>query len=102
MARAAKTTSKNDPPHPGALVRELLWRQRLNVTVGATALRVTRVTLSRLLNGQSDLSPDMAVRLEKAFGVNAAKLLRAQLTYDLARLRERAKAIRVPRYERRP
>ena len=59
------------PPHPGAFIRtEILDPLDLTVTAAAQVLGVSRPTLSSLLNGQADLSGDMALRLEKAFGVS--------------------------------
>ena len=57
-----------DPCHPGEIVRECLDGLKLNVTEGAEALGVTRPPLSRVLNGKAGVSPEMAVRLSKAFG----------------------------------
>jgi addiction module HigA family antidote len=62
-----------------------------------TALRVSRPALSSLLNGKADLSGDMALRIEKAFGVKMDTPMRMQASYDIAQTREREKQIRVPR-----
>ena len=62
-------------------------------------LRVRRATLSDLLNGRASLSPEMALRLEKAFAVSMDMLLRMQAWYDAARMRARAGEIHVRRYE---
>jgi len=86
-----------DPSHPGEIVRECLDELKLNVTDGAEALGVTRTTLSRLLNGKSGVSPEMAVRLSKAFGSTAGFWLRLQLNYDLAHVEKNAAHIRVKR-----
>jgi len=59
------------------------------LSAGAAALGVTRVTLSKLINGQSGISPEMAVRLAKAFGGNAETWLGMQIDYDLARVRNK-------------
>ncbi|PYR20430.1 MAG: addiction module antidote protein, HigA family, partial [Acidobacteria bacterium] len=64
-------------------------------------LGVSRPTLSSLLNGQADLSGDMALRLEKAFGVRMDTLMRMQASYDIARTRQREKSITVRRYRKR-
>jgi addiction module HigA family antidote len=89
------------PPHPGAFIRtEILAPYGLTVTDAARVLGVVRPTLSNLLNGQADLSGEMALRLEKAFGVSMDTLMRMQSSYDIARTRARAAAITVRRYRR--
>jgi addiction module HigA family antidote len=91
-----------NPPHPGAFIRtEILDPLELNVTEAATVLGVSRPALSNLLNGQADLSGDMALRVEKAFGVRMDTLMRMQASYDIARTRRRSKTISVRRYRRR-
>ncbi len=91
-----------NPPHPGAFIRtEILGPLDLTVTSAAKALGVSRPTLSSLLNGQADLSGDMALRLEKAFGVRMDTLMRMQASCDIARTRRREKSITVRRYRRR-
>src|SRR5215472_10717736 len=90
------------PPHPGAFIRtEILVPLDLSVTDAAQVLGVSRAALSNLLNGQADLSGDMALRLEKAFGVRMETLMRMQSSYDIAQTRQRAKLITVRRYRRR-
>jgi addiction module HigA family antidote len=87
-----------DPCHPGEIIRDAcLTGLGLNVTEGAAALGVTRTTLSRILNGKASISPEMAVRLSKAFGSTPAFWLRLQLNYDLARIEKKASRIRVRR-----
>jgi antitoxin HigA-1 len=87
------------PPHPGAFIRtEILDPLELTVTAAAKVLGVSRVALSSLLNNQADLSGDMALRIEKAFGVRMDTLMRMQSSYDIARTREREKQITVRRY----
>ena len=89
------------PPHPGAFVRtEILEPLGLTVTAGAQVLGVSRVALSSLLNAQADLSGDMALRIEKAFGVRMETLMRMQSSYDIVQTRQRAKRITVRRYRR--
>ena len=91
-----------NPSHPGAFVRtEILGPLDLTVTSAANVLGVSRPTLSSLLNGQADLSGDMALRLEKAFGVRMDTLMRMQASYDIARTRQREKSITVRRYRKR-
>jgi addiction module HigA family antidote len=87
------------PPHPGEFIRdEILDELHLNVTEAAEALGVRRATLSDLVNGNAALSPEMALRVEKAFGVNMEMLLRMQAWYDAHAMRERAEDINVKRY----
>lgn len=90
-----------NPPHPGDFIRtEIIDPAQLSVTAAAAALQVSRVTLSSLLNGKADLSGDMALRIEKAFGVKMDTLMRMQSAYDIAETRKRAKGIRVKRVQR--
>jgi antitoxin HigA-1 len=89
-----------NPPHVGGFVRhEILEPLGLNVTGAAKALGVTRPALSGLLNEHVDLSPEMALRIEKAFGVSMDMLMRMQNSYDIAKARKREKAIKVPRFK---
>jgi addiction module HigA family antidote len=93
------------PAHPGSIVRdEVLDPLGLSVTAAAAALGVARPTLSNVLNARASLSPEMAIRIEKAFGPKVDHLLRVQLAYDLAQVRQREGDIQVQRYEppRRP
>ena len=88
-----------NPLHPGQFLRtEIIEAHGLSVTDAAKALGVSRPTLSSLLNSKADLSGDMAVRFDKAFGVEMETLMRMQNSYDIAQARQRAKAIRVARY----
>jgi addiction module HigA family antidote len=87
-----------NPPHPGDFIRtEIIDSAGLSVTAAAEALGVSRPALSSLLNGKADLSGDMALRIEKAFGVKMDTLMRMQSAYDIAQTRKRAKRIRVRR-----
>lgn len=87
------------PVHPGVIIRdEVLLPLELSVTAAAEVLGVARPTLSNLLNGRAALSPEMAIRVEKAFGPKADHLLRVQLAFDLAQVRAREREIRVERY----
>src|SRR5579862_5224967 len=87
-----------NPCHPGRIIRaSCLEGLHLSVTEGATALGVTRTTLSRILNGKAGVSPEMAVRLSKAFGSTTGFWLRLQLNYDLAQVEKKAVGIRVRR-----
>ena len=85
------------PPHPGRQIRSALEACDLNITEGAEHLGVTRNTLSRVLNGLAGISPDMALRLDKAFGGGAEIWVRMQATYDLAQAREHEDEINVSR-----
>jgi antitoxin HigA-1 len=88
------------PPHPGGLIRrEVIEPLGLTVSAAAAALGVTRQALSLLLNERTDLSSEMALRIEKAFGPKMDHLMRMQLAFDLARQREREAAIKVRRYQ---
>ena len=87
------------PPHPGDFIRtEILEPLGLSVTAAARILQVSRPTLSNLLNGNADLSGDMALRIEQAFGPKMDTLMRMQNSYDIARTRQRQRDIRIPRY----
>ncbi len=89
-----------NPPHPGRSIKDAcLDPLGLTVTEGARVLDVARHTLSRLINAQAGISPDMAIRLEKAFGSSADVWLRMQAAYDLAQARTHENRINVKRYE---
>jgi addiction module HigA family antidote len=89
-----------EPAHPGEVIRELcLEPLGLTVTKAAEVLGVTRKALSELLNGHAGISPEMAVRLSKAFGGSVESWLRQQMLYDLAQVTKRAEQIQVQRYE---
>ena len=94
------TMPMKNPPHPGHSISDAcLEPLRLSVTDGARVLGVARHTLSRVINGQAGISPEMAIRLEKAGWSNAEHWLRLQVAYDLARARQHERKIRVRRYE---
>ena len=93
----------HNPVHPGRFLRsEVIEAHDLSVTEAAKVLRVSRPALSSLLNAKADLSGEMALRFEKAFGVDMDTLMRMQNSYDIAQTRRRAKDINVERYEPRP
>ena len=84
--------------HPGPwLRRNVLDHYAINVTRAAELLGVTRPAMSNLLNGKAALSPEMAIRFEKGFGIPAATMLRMQAGYDLAQAELRADEIKVER-----
>ncbi|MGH7901153.1 MAG: HigA family addiction module antitoxin [Thermodesulfobacteriota bacterium] len=92
----------HNPPHPGVFLKEeLIGSLGLTVTTASKALGVTRPALSKLLNGRASLSPEMALRFEKAFGLKMDTLLRMQTSYDIAKTRKTANKIKVERYEAR-
>jgi len=87
-----------NPPHPGDFIRtEIIDPAGLSVTAAAAALQVSRPALSSLLNGKANLSGEMALRLEKAFGVRMETLMRMQSSYDIAQTRKRERQINVKR-----
>ena len=90
-----------NPPHPGDFIRtEIIEAAGLSVTAAAKALQVSRPALSSLLNSKADLSGEMALRLEMAFGVKMDTLMRMQVSYDIAETRKRSKHIQVRRVGR--
>src|SRR5512140_168548 len=90
----------SNPPHPGDFIKtEIIEPFGLTVTAAAAVLGVSRPALSSLLNGRADLSGEMALRIEKAFGVKMDTLMRMQSSYDIARTRNRENEIRVRRFQ---
>jgi addiction module HigA family antidote len=90
-----------NPPHPGDLIKtEIIDALGLSVSKAADLLKVRRATLSDLLRGKASLTPEMALRIEKAFGPDMDHLLRMQLAYDVAQTRKHSRAIAVKRYVR--
>jgi len=88
-----------NPPHPGDLIRtEVIEALGLNVSKAAEILKVRRATLSDLLHGKAALTPEMALRIEKAFGPDMNHLLRMQFAYDVAQMRQHSIDIVVKRY----
>ena len=87
-----------NPAHPGRIVRhDCLEPLGLSVTAGAKVLGVTRQALNNVVNGKSGISPEMAIRLTKAFGGTEETWLRMQLAYDLAAARKNTNKIKVRR-----
>jgi antitoxin HigA-1 len=93
-----KEYSMHSPSHIGEFVREIVEGHDLSVSSAARVLGVTRQTLSILLNCHGGLSPDMALRLEKAFGIRMDTLLRMQTAWEIAEARKREGAFDIPRY----
>jgi addiction module HigA family antidote len=91
------------PPHPGEFIREeILDELDLSVAKTAEVLGVRRATLSDLINGKAALSAEMALRIEKAFGLDMETMLRMQAWYDANAMRRRAGEIDVKRYHHEP
>ena len=91
------------PVHPGQIVRyDCLEPLGLSVTAAARVLGVTRQALNNLVNGKAGISPEMAIRLSKAFGSTPQVWVSMQGNYDLAKAMERVSEIRVKRYQPRP
>jgi addiction module HigA family antidote len=91
------------PAHPGQFIRmEVIEPLGLSVTQAAKVLGVTRPALSALLNGRAALSPQMALRIEKAFGPKMDTLLLMQTAYEISETREREGDIKVKRYMGKP
>ena len=87
-----------NPAHPGRIVRhDCLEPLGLSVTAGAKVLGVTRQALTNIVNGKSGISPQMAIRLTKAFGSTPETWLRMQVAYDLAAARKDESKIKVRR-----
>src|SRR5436309_7847951 len=88
-----------NPPHPGRSIRTAcLEPLGLSVTDGANVLGVSRQTLNNVIHGKSGISPEMAIRLFKAFGSTPETWLRMQVAYDLAQARKDESKIRVSRH----
>jgi addiction module HigA family antidote len=87
-----------NPPHPGVIVRELCLRPLgLTVTEAASALGVTRKSLSQVLNARAGVSPEMAIRLSLAFGTSPESWLNHQANFDLWQVKKRRKRLKVRR-----
>jgi antitoxin HigA-1 len=90
-----------NPVHPGLLAKECLDDLALSVAEAAKGLGVTRQQLHNVIAGRSSITPEMAIRFEKAFGSTADTWLRIQMNYDLAQMRKRSSEIVVARLARR-
>ena len=86
-----------NPVHPGELVKACLDDLGLSVAEAAKGLGITRQQLHNVVAGRSSVTPEMAIRFEKAFGSTADTWLRMQMNYDLAQMRKRASGITVKR-----
>lgn len=94
------TANASGPPHPGGFLKSTIVEANgLSVTRTAQVLGVTRPALSALLNGRSDLSSEMALRIEMAFGVSMDQLMRMQTEFYIAEARRRADQIHVNRFK---
>ncbi len=92
-----------NPAHPGGFIKhEIIEPLGLSVTAAAEVLGVTRATLSTLLNERAHLSSEMALRIEKAFGVSMDTLMRMQNSYDIAQARKREGEIKVLPFKGKP
>jgi antitoxin HigA-1 len=101
VIKEQNTMPMKNPAHPGRIVRSAcLEPLGLSVTEGAEVLGVTRQTLSNIIHGKSGISPQMAIRLSKAFGSTPETWLRMQLAYDLAQARKDESKIKVRRQYR--
>jgi addiction module HigA family antidote len=88
------------PPHPGLAIRhDCLEPLNLSITEAAKVLGVSRQALNNVVNGKAGISPEMAIRLDKAFGGGAETWFRIQTSYDLAQAMKRADEIKVERVE---
>lgn len=100
---AATGIRMKNPAHPGGFVKtEIIEALGLSVTAAADVLGVTRPALSALLNERAHLSPEMALRIEKAFGVAMDTLMRMQNSYDIAEARKREAEINVAPFKGKP
>jgi addiction module HigA family antidote len=79
-----------NPPHPGRIVKDAIEELNLSIVGAAAGLGITRQQLHKVISGRSAVTPEMAVRLEKALGSTADTWLRMQMNYDLAQIRQRA------------
>jgi addiction module HigA family antidote len=86
-----------NPPHPGELVGDNLDELRITISNAAKALGISRQQLHNVISGRNSITPEMAVRLEKALGSTADTWLRMQMNYDLAQVRARASSLKVKR-----
>jgi addiction module HigA family antidote len=86
-----------NPSHPGSLIRADIDALGLSIVDAAKALGISRQQLHGVIAGRAGVTPEMAMRLEKALGSTADTWLRMQMNYDLAQIRARASSIKVTR-----
>jgi len=91
-----------NPVHPGALAKANLEALNLSVAEAAKAMKITRQQLHNVVQGRSAVTPEMALRFEKAFGGSADMWLRMQVAYDLARARKNQSRMNIPRLVEHP
>ncbi len=91
-----------NPSHPGELVKANLDELGMSVEDAAKALGITQQQLCKVINGESAVSPEMAIRFEMAFGGSADMWLRLQAAYDLAQARKEIKNLNIPSVARFP
>jgi addiction module HigA family antidote len=96
--KEANTMEMKNPPHPGELIGDSLAELGMSISAAAKGLGITRQQLHNLIAGRSGVTPEMAVRFEKALGSSADTWLRMQMNYDLAQIRKRASSIDVKRF----
>lgn len=87
-----------NPVHPGKIIKHSVEASGLSVTDAAERLGVTRQTLSRVINCKTSISPEMSIRVSKAFGSTPEHWLRMQMAYDMAQMRDKADSIHVKRF----
>jgi addiction module HigA family antidote len=103
MTAATEGIRMKNPAHPGGFVKlEIIEPLGLTVKNAAVALGIARATLSNFLHEHTALTADMAIRLDKAFGVPMETLMRMQNSYDIAQAHKREREIKVPRYKPTP
>ena len=86
-----------NPPHPGGLIGDNLSEFRVSISSAAKGLGITRQQLHNIIAGRCGITPEMAVKLEKAIGSTADTWLRLQMNYDLAQIRKREASIKIKR-----
>lgn len=88
-----------DPPHPGEIIRELcLEPLGITITNAAKGLGVSRKTLSAIINGRAGITPEMAIRLGKAFDTSPESWLNQQIQYDLHEAKKRTADLKIKRF----
>lgn len=95
IPKEVRAMEMKNPAHPGELVQACLEDLGLSVAEAAKGLGITRQQLHNVVAGRSDVTPEMALRFEKAFGSTAETWLRMQMNYDLAQARKRASGISI-------